>query len=189
MQTHDQVEESHSRDVSRPCCVGADPFLTDAWVVTRPPIHYDAPMLRVLLITIVLAGCSSGKTGVPPQTTVETSPATNDPGAIAPSSPPGAPVDTTPTPTSTPITQPPEPTTKPPSGGLKADGASCLDSSECASYVCEGLGCTADKPGTCAPKSRACTRDLRPYCGCDGKTFRTSGSCPGRRFSARAECP
>ena len=38
-------------------------------------------------------------------------------------------------------------------------------------------------------RQRKCTLDLRPYCGCDGVTFRTSGSCPGQRFSARAECP
>lgn len=68
------------------------------------------------------------------------------------------------------------------------DGEKCVDSSECKSGVCEGEGCTPDRPGVCAPRSRACTRDLRPYCGCDGATFRTSGSCPGRRFAHTGEC-
>jgi hypothetical protein len=72
---------------------------------------------------------------------------------------------------------------------LRADGESCFAATDCASGVCEGQGCGDQQPGTCAPAQRACTRDLRPYCGCDGKTFRTSGSCPGRRYHAKGECP
>lgn len=71
----------------------------------------------------------------------------------------------------------------------QADGAPCLASVECTSGVCEGEGCGPSQPGKCAARSRACTRDLRAYCGCDGKTFRASGSCPGQRFSAKGECP
>lgn len=73
-----------------------------------------------------------------------------------------------------------------PSGG--ADGSPCLAASDCESGVCEGEGCGDDRPGECKPASRPCTRDLRPYCGCDGQTFRTSGSCPGQRFASRGEC-
>lgn len=118
----------------------------------------------VVLIAFALAACGSP----PPPTTVAPTP-----------------VEAAPTPVE------PAPTTPEPTAGTspKADGASCLAAEECASGVCEGEGCGADQPGTCAPKSRGCTRDLRPYCGCDGLTFRTSGSCPGKRFSARAECP
>jgi hypothetical protein len=68
-------------------------------------------------------------------------------------------------------------------------GAPCLLASECESGICEGEGCGPDAPGVCAAKSRACTRDLRSYCGCDGVTFRGSGSCPGKRFAARGACP
>jgi hypothetical protein len=64
-----------------------------------------------------------------------------------------------------------------------------LISSDCESGVCEGQGCSDATPGKCAPRSRGCTRDLREYCGCDGKTFRSSGSCPGARFSAKSACP
>ena len=42
--------------------------------------------------------------------------------------------------------------------------------------------------GKCAPKNRACTKDLRAYCGCDGQTFKASGSCPGQRYSAKGAC-
>jgi len=117
-------------------------------------------MIRALLIALALAACPASP---PPPTTVSPTP-----------------VETAPTPAT------PEPTagTTP-----KADGASCLAAEECQSGVCEGEGCGADQPGTCAPKTRGCTRDLRPYCGCDGQTFRTSGSCPGKRFSVRAACP
>ena len=67
------------------------------------------------------------------------------------------------------------------------DGASCSAASECQSGVCEGEGCGVGQ-GVCAAQGRMCTRDLRPYCGCDGKTFRSSGSCPGKRFQYRGEC-
>lgn len=119
-------------------------------------------MVRILLIALALVGCPASS--APPTTVIPT------------------PVETTP---------PPTPTTPEPTAGAtpKADGESCLAAEDCQSGVCEGEGCGANQPGTCMPKSRACTRDLRPYCGCDGQTFRTSGSCPGKRFSARAECP
>ena len=74
------------------------------------------------------------------------------------------------------------------SGGLLADGAECLSNDACSSGVCEGEGCTDDAPGICQPKDRRCTRDLRPYCSCDGVTFRTSGSCPGQRYAATGFC-
>jgi hypothetical protein len=70
----------------------------------------------------------------------------------------------------------------------RPDGASCRVASDCASGICEGKGC-GDENGRCASKMRACTMDMAPYCGCNGKTFRTSGSCPGRRYKRRGECP
>ena len=73
--------------------------------------------------------------------------------------------------------------------GLIADGGACLSSTDCTSGICEGEGCDTDSPGVCAPQQRGCTRDLRPYCGCDGQTFRTSGSCPGRRYAHKGACP
>lgn len=95
-----------------------------------------------------------------------------------------------------PVAQEPEaPTGEAPEGEepgfvneARADGSACLESSDCASGICEGEGCGDDTPGVCAPAGRACTRDLRPYCGCDGETFRTSGSCPGKRFAFRGMC-
>ena len=85
-----------------------------------------------------------------------------------------------------PITQNPRPRpTSSPNQGH--DGAKCSTSADCDSGVCEGQGC-GDANGTCAPAARGCTRDARQYCGCDGKTFTASGSCPGQRFSARAAC-
>lgn len=71
----------------------------------------------------------------------------------------------------------------------QADGAACLAATDCTSGVCEGQGCGTSTPGVCAPKSRRCTRDRRAYCGCDGKTFFGSGTCPGQRYATRNMCP
>lgn len=70
----------------------------------------------------------------------------------------------------------------------KADGAACQGGYECASGVCEGQGCGNDTPGTCASQTRACTLDLRPYCGCDDETFFAGGTCPNRRYEHAGEC-
>src|SRR6478735_10584768 len=50
-------------------------------------------------------------------------------------------------------------------GGGGEDGASCSGADDCKSHICEGEGC-GPGGGKCAPASRACTRDLRQYCGC-----------------------
>ncbi len=145
--------------------------------ILPPRLALPSALSFALSWALVLAGCagSSGPPAPPPPAPAETPPTTHDPGAVQDERP------LKPSP-------PPEP-----EGGAAAepgrpDGAACLISTECASGVCEGEGCTEDRPGTCAPGSRACTRDLRQYCGCDGKTFGASGSCPGRRFAARGRC-
>ncbi len=73
-------------------------------------------------------------------------------------------------------------------GGPPPTATTCLSNADCNGGVCEGQGCGDDQPGTCAPAQRACTRDSRPYCGCDGQTFRSSGSCPGARYAHEGEC-
>jgi hypothetical protein len=81
---------------------------------------------------------------------------------------------------------PAPPPVTPPTAG--ADGAACTQPVDCASGVCEGQGCGADTPGVCVAAQRACTKDLREYCGCDGQRFRASGSCPGRRYQDGSAC-
>jgi hypothetical protein len=67
-------------------------------------------------------------------------------------------------------------------------GPVCERDAECdAGQVCEGIGC-GPKEGRCVAEDRICTRDLASYCGCDGKEFQSSGSCPGARFSHRGPC-
>jgi hypothetical protein len=68
------------------------------------------------------------------------------------------------------------------------DGAACTSNDQCASGTCEGEGCGDENPGTCMPAMRMCLRDLRPFCGCDGKTFMRGSNCPGKRFAARGPC-
>jgi hypothetical protein len=53
--------------------------------------------------------------------------------------------------------------------------------------MCSGdAGC--DAVWTCQP-ARPCTRDLVKYCGCDGKTFQGSSTCPLQKWKARGACP
>lgn len=137
-------------------------------------------MTRILLLSMfVLAGCpgsgGSSDNRRPPRAS-ETPPTSHDPGAV---------MDDQHLQESTP---PPEQGSHQHGIAPRADGQSCLAAAECTSGVCEGQGCGAGVPGTCMPKNRACTRDLRPYCDCNGKTFRTSGSCPGQRYASRGEC-
>jgi hypothetical protein len=75
--------------------------------------------------------------------------------------------------------------TTPDPGGA---GSPCLAAEDCSSGVCQGEGCDSSRPGRCAETNQMCTRDLRPYCGCDGETFSTSGSCPGRRYAHKGPC-
>lgn len=76
----------------------------------------------------------------------------------------------------------------PPEEGGATTPGQCLSDADCDGGVCEGQGCGDDQPGTCAAADRMCTRDSRQYCGCDGQTFRSSGSCPGRRYASPGEC-
>jgi len=69
-----------------------------------------------------------------------------------------------------------------------AEGAPCAEDPQCASNICEGIGCDDASLGTCAPITRPCTRDRRPFCGCDGETFFTSSTCPGQRFVHKGLC-
>ncbi|HTM19359.1 MAG TPA: hypothetical protein VL172_02590, partial [Kofleriaceae bacterium] len=57
----------------------------------------------------------------------------------------------------------------------------------CQSGLCQGPGCNDDK-GVCVAKGRPCTLDYQAYCGCDGRTFHGSGSCPNQRYASRGEC-
>ena len=80
-----------------------------------------------------------------------------------------------------------EPSGASPSRAAVADGGACDTAAQCASGVCEGEGCGA-QGGVCVSRNRACTRDLTTYCACEGQTFQSSGSCPGRRYMHKGEC-
>jgi len=131
-------------------------------------------MTRILVLAVALAACTTAPPPSSPPPPPQSDPA-----------PPPTPVEPAPTPDPVPE---PDPAT-PPVSTAKPDGASCLAGTDCASGICEGMGCGDATPGTCMPSQRGCTRDLRAYCGCDNKTFRGSGTCPGKRYSLKAACP
>jgi hypothetical protein len=79
----------------------------------------------------------------------------------------------------------------PPTTGSKdlPNGSACVTADQCASGLCQGVGCGDDPPGVCVSRARPCTRDRRPFCGCDGQTFATSSSCVNRRYQHEGPCP
>lgn len=75
--------------------------------------------------------------------------------------------------------------------GKRAAGEPCTESSQCASNICQGMGCGDDSPGTCVggTMTRTCSGDVVTYCGCDGESFvAASGSCPNKRYAKRGPC-
>ena len=130
-------------------------------------------MHRLAVLIMLVSGCPAPTPETPPPVPVDPEPATTT--TIA--EPPPAPLPT------------PEPATKPEEAtGTRPDGSACDVGADCQSGICEGEGCD-EEGGTCMSSQRMCTRDLVAYCGCDGKTFRNSGSCPGRRYEKKGPCP
>lgn len=123
-----------------------------------------------------------------PAPTAEAAPAPTEPSAGPATADPAEPAaEPTAEPTPAPGTDPTD-APKPQSAAPLPAGSACLDGAACASGVCEGEGCGDDTPGVCAPDRRACTRDARPYCGCDGQTFVAGGNCPLRRYAHKGAC-
>jgi hypothetical protein len=74
-----------------------------------------------------------------------------------------------------------------PSDADPSVGKACTTSADCGSgQMCDGPeGCGAT--WTCQA-AKPCTRDLVPYCGCDGKTIRGSSRCAPAKYSKKGEC-
>lgn len=141
-------------------------------------------MIRTVVLCLFLTACggkATKTTDAPAEETTEAAPTPVEE-AAPPAEEPAAEPDPEAESTKAAATEPDAAT------GPGADGDACLTASDCASGVCEGMGCGEDMPGTCATKMRPCTKDLRAYCGCDGETFRGSGSCPGQRYSKKGPC-
>ncbi len=90
------------------------------------------------------------------------------------------------------LTPQPDPSPQPPPSESDAPpatppGQTCSSSMECPrGQTCQGeQGC--DSVWTCQPE-RICTRDLVPFCGCDGETYRASSTCPDRPYLRRGPC-
>ncbi|MBY5990952.1 hypothetical protein [Ferrimonas balearica] len=75
-------------------------------------------------------------------------------------------------------------------GTLPGEGDRCFTNGDCqGALVCQGQGCPGDGSyGQCVNPNRPCTMDFATYCGCDGKEFGGSGSCPNARFIRKGQC-
>ncbi len=104
----------------------------------------------------------------------------------APPPPPSTNPADAPPPSTNPADAPPPPPQAPSPRSL-AQGQACTASTQCG----EGLTCAGEpgcgRPWSCQP-AHPCTRDLVPFCGCDGRVFRSSSSCPGRPHRSRGVC-
>ena len=135
-----------------------------------------APIALIVAAGWLVCGCGAPPPpSIPPMPPMPDKPQamTEDPFATAPeASPEPAPV-ATPTP--------------PTAAGTVEEGQACTEGAECKSGICEGEGCGTNT-GKCVSKTRACTKDIQQYCGCDGQPFSSSGSCPGKRYKNRGAC-
>lgn len=63
----------------------------------------------------------------------------------------------------------------------------CRATADCAQGERCGFVAGCGAPQQCVPDT-GCTKDLVTYCGCDGKEFGGSGTCPAQAFSKRGGC-
>ena len=64
-------------------------------------------------------------------------------------------------------------------GGIA--GLPCGEGDYC--QMAEGTCNIADNMGVCRPQSEMCTRDYRPVCGCDGRTYGNACTAGGAAMS------
>jgi hypothetical protein len=78
----------------------------------------------------------------------------------------------------------------PTGGATSRPPGSCRSNRDCArGLVCTGQeGCDDAPVWTCQPPARACIADTQVFCGCDGRDFRASMTCPGRPHRHRGSC-